>query len=51
VFDADVVSGELTGDDEVAELRWLRRHEIGDLDLDPLNRHLLTDLGLLERRR
>lgn len=47
VFDADVVSGELTGDDEVAELRWFRRHEIHDLVLDPLNRRLLHDVGVL----
>ncbi len=47
VFDAEVVSGELAGDDEVAELRWFRRDEIGALDLDPLNRHLLRDVGVL----
>jgi len=47
VYDAVVVAGELTGDDEVAELRWFRPDELGALDLDPLNRHLLRDLGLL----
>jgi 8-oxo-dGTP pyrophosphatase MutT (NUDIX family) len=47
VFDAVVVSGELAGDDEVAELRWFHRDEIGELDLDPLNRHLLRDVGVL----
>ena len=50
VFDADVVSGELAGDDEVAELRWFRRHEISELDLDPLNRQLLRDVGVLVGR-
>ena len=47
VFDATVVSGELAGDDEVAELRWFELRELGGLDLDPLNRHLLHDTGLL----
>lgn len=47
VFDATVVSGELAGDDEVAELRWFEPEELGGLDLDPLNRHLLRDTGLL----
>jgi 8-oxo-dGTP pyrophosphatase MutT (NUDIX family) len=47
VFDAVVVSGELAGDDEVAELRWFHRDEIGELELDPLNRHLLQDVGVL----
>jgi 8-oxo-dGTP pyrophosphatase MutT (NUDIX family) len=47
VFDAVVVSGELGGDDEVAELRWFDVAELTGLDLDPLNRHLLRDLGLL----
>jgi 8-oxo-dGTP pyrophosphatase MutT (NUDIX family) len=48
VFDAEVVTGELTGDDEVAELCWYRSEEIGQLDLDPLNRHLLRDVGILD---
>lgn len=47
VFDAEPVSGELAGDDEVAELRWFRRHQITELALDPLNRHLLDDVGVL----
>ena len=47
VFDAVVASGELSGDDEVDELRWFDCDEIGDLDLDPLNRHLLGDVGVL----
>ena len=47
VFDATVVSGELAGDDEVAELRWYRPNELSALDLDPLNRHLLRDTGLI----
>jgi 8-oxo-dGTP pyrophosphatase MutT (NUDIX family) len=48
VFDAVVVSGELAGDDEVAELRWFATEELAGLELDPLNTHLLRDLGLLE---
>jgi len=47
VFDASVVSGELCGDDEVAELRWFPVDELATLELDPLNRHLLRDTGLL----
>ena len=47
VFDAEVITGELAGDDEVAELRWFHREDIGRLDLDPLNRHLLRDVGIL----
>lgn len=47
VFDATPVSGELAGDDEVAELRWFATAEIAALDLDPLNRRLLHDLGVL----
>jgi 8-oxo-dGTP pyrophosphatase MutT (NUDIX family) len=47
VFDAEVVSGELAGDDEVAELRWFRVADIAALDLDPLNRHLLRDAEVL----
>ncbi len=47
VFDAVVVSGELAGDDEVAELRWFHSADIGELELDPLNHHLLRDVGVL----
>jgi 8-oxo-dGTP pyrophosphatase MutT (NUDIX family) len=47
VFDAAVVSGELGGDDEVAELRWFRVDELALLELDALNRHLLCDTGVL----
>lgn len=47
VFDARVVSGELRGDDEVAELRWFPVDELATLELDSLNRHLLRDTGLL----
>ena len=46
VFDACVVSGELAGDDEVAELRWFETDEIAGLDLDALNSHLLRDLDV-----
>lgn len=46
VFDAAVLSGDLSGDDEVAELRWFHVEEIGKLELDPLNRQLLSDAGV-----
>ena len=46
VFDATAESGELGGDDEVAELRWFHLDELPDLDVDGLNGHLLADLGL-----
>lgn len=49
VYDASVVAGELAGDDEVAELGWVDVADLAGLDLDPLNRHLLTDLGLIEQ--
>ena len=48
VFDAVPLSGELAGDDEVAELRWFRTDELPALELDPLNRHLLRDVDVLE---
>ena len=47
VFDAVVVTGELAGDDEVADLQWFATDELEKLDLDPLNRQLLGDTGLL----
>jgi 8-oxo-dGTP pyrophosphatase MutT (NUDIX family) len=48
VFDASIVDGDLTtDDDEVAELRWLEPGEIPELDLDPLNVHLLADVGVV----
>jgi 8-oxo-dGTP pyrophosphatase MutT (NUDIX family) len=50
VFDAVVEPGTTVGGfdrDEVAELRWFHPDEIGDLDLDPLNRHLLHDAGVI----
>ncbi|MFK8024382.1 MAG: NUDIX domain-containing protein [Ilumatobacter sp.] len=48
VFDAAVVSGELEGDDEVAELRWFDVGEIEALDLNPMNRQLLRDAQVTE---
>jgi 8-oxo-dGTP pyrophosphatase MutT (NUDIX family) len=48
VFDAIAVSGDLGGDDEVAELAWFGTNQIAALELDPLNRHLLCDIGVLE---
>ena len=51
VFDAVAVSGDLVGDDEVAELRWFRADEIAALDLDPLNQHLLRDAEVLASPR
>lgn len=47
VYDAEVVGGELGGDDEVAELGWFALDELAGLTLDPLNRQLLTDVGLI----
>jgi 8-oxo-dGTP pyrophosphatase MutT (NUDIX family) len=48
VFDATIDSGELTaGDDEVHALRWVPPSEIAALDLDPLNRELLRDVGVI----
>jgi 8-oxo-dGTP pyrophosphatase MutT (NUDIX family) len=47
VFDAAVVSGELAGDDEVAELRWFHADDLAALEIDPLNQHLLRDIGVL----
>ena len=47
VFDASVESGDLAGDDEVAELRWFAVADLDGLDLDPLNRHLLCDAGVI----
>lgn len=49
VFDAVVEPGTAAGPvdpDEVAELGWFEPREIVDLDLDPLNRHLLHDAGV-----
>jgi 8-oxo-dGTP pyrophosphatase MutT (NUDIX family) len=49
VFDAVVESGAPTpDDDEVHELRWFHPSEIAALDLDPLNRQLLTDVGVID---
>ena len=49
VFDAVVVDGEPgDGDDEVHQLAWFDPADISDLDLDPLNRHLLTDAGVID---
>jgi 8-oxo-dGTP pyrophosphatase MutT (NUDIX family) len=50
VFDAVVEPGSATGPvdtDEVFELGWFRPEQIADLDLDPLNRHLLRDAGVI----
>lgn len=48
VFDAVIVAGEPGGgDDEVHQVAWFEPSEIGTLDLDPLNRHLLTDTGVI----
>lgn len=50
VFDAFVDPDGPTGSadpDEVAELGWFLPEEIGELDLDPLNRHLLRDAGVV----
>lgn len=50
VFDAVVEPAAPVGAidvDEVAELGWFHPAEIADLDLDPLNRHLLRDAGVI----
>jgi 8-oxo-dGTP diphosphatase len=48
VFDAVVEAGTPTPDgDEAHELRWFEVGEIHELELDPLNRHLLSDVGVL----
>lgn len=51
VFDATIVDGTGLGhgDDEVHALRWYDPSEIAALDLDPLNRHLLADAGVIDR--
>lgn len=49
VFDAVIRGGALgDGDDEVHRVAWFRRDEIASLDLDPLNRRLLTDVGVID---
>lgn len=51
VFDAVVEPGSPAGPvdaDEVAELRWFAPDRIAELDLDPLNRHLLRDAGVID---
>jgi 8-oxo-dGTP pyrophosphatase MutT (NUDIX family) len=49
VFDAVVETGVPTPDGtEAHELRWFEVHEIAELDLDPLNRRLLHDVGVLD---
>lgn len=49
VFDAVIVAGEPgSGDDEVHQVAWFDPAEIGALDLDPLNRHLLADAGVID---
>lgn len=48
VFDATIVGGEVgDGDDEVHRVDWFAPAEIADLDLDPLNRRLLADVGVI----
>ena len=49
VFDASIEHGEpAAGDDEVHAVRWWSTSEIAGLELDPLNEHLLRDVGVLE---
>ena len=50
VFDAVVEPGSSVGPvdaDEVAEVAWFVPDEVAALDLDPLNRHLLRDAGVI----
>jgi len=47
VFDAVIVGGVPgAGDDEVHQVAWFDPADIPELDLDPLNRHLLRDAGI-----
>ncbi len=49
VFDAEVERGELLTDgDEVHALHWFDTSRITELDLDPLNRQLLRDVGIID---
>lgn len=51
VFDAVVEPGSPVGPvdaDEVAAVAWFAPDEIASLDLDPLNRHLLRDAGVID---
>lgn len=50
VFDAVVEPGTTSGavdETEVTELAWFDPAEIAALDLDPLNQHLLRDVGVI----
>lgn len=50
VFDAAVDSGVSAGpvdEHEVAELGWFHPDDVAELELDPLNRHLLRDAGVI----
>jgi 8-oxo-dGTP diphosphatase len=48
VFDAVIVEGQpAAGDDEVHRVAWFDPADIRALDLDPLNRHLLADAGVV----
>ena len=48
VFDAQVDGGTPSADDdEVHELGWFEVDDIAGLELDPLNRRLLTDVGVI----
>lgn len=49
VFDAVIVAGEpRAGDEEVGRVCWFAPSDIAALDLDPLNRHLLRDAGVID---
>lgn len=48
IFDATIIEGEpQPGDDEVHRLDWFAAGDIARLDLDPLNRQLLIDIGVI----
>lgn len=49
VFDATIEHGQPgAGDEEVHAVRWWFASEIAGLELDPLNRHLLRDVGVID---
>ena len=49
VFDATIIGGTPgAGDDEVHRVSWFDPADISALDLDPANRHLLTDAAVID---
>lgn len=49
VFDATIERGDpAPADDEAAAVRWFHPADVSELRLDPLNRHLLRDVGVID---